>query len=190
MRFEPAGAPVRSGTGLRAALRSRSRVARSARAIARWSGLMAALALAIFHIFLFWDRLVGGDLFDPAIALRWLAAAGLVSALAALRRMGVSLASGRKAFVIWLLVVLLHASGRSVPVVAPGDSLAEIDASAIFILPSALTLVGLGLLGATVAWRRLTAFAVIGRTELGAVCRLSAGWRRGGATRAPPIAAF
>jgi hypothetical protein len=104
--------------------------------------------------------------------------------------MGASLASGRKAFVIWLLVVLLHASGRSVPVVAPGDSLAEIDASAIFILPSALTLVGIGLLGATVAWRRLTAFAAIGRTEPGTVCRLSAGWRRGGATRAPPIAAF
>lgn len=190
MRFQPAGTPVRSGTGLRAVLRSRTRVARSARAIARWSGLMAALALAIFHIFLFWDRLVGGDLFDPAIALRWVAAAGLVSALAALRRMGASLASGRKAFVIWLLVVLLHASGRSVPVVAPGDSLAEIDASAIFILPSALTLVGIGLLGATVALRRLTAFAAIGRTEPGTVCHLSAGWRRGGATRAPPIAAF
>ena len=51
---------------------------------------MAGLALAIFHVFLFWDRLVVGDLFDPAIALRWLAAAGLVSALAALRRMGAS----------------------------------------------------------------------------------------------------
>jgi hypothetical protein len=190
MPSQPARAPVRTGTGLRAALRSRSRVARSARAIARWSGLMAALALAIFHIFLFWDRLVGGDLFDPAIALRWLAAAGLVSALAALRRMGIPLASGRKALVIWLLVVLLHASGRSVPVVAPGDSATEIDASLIFLLPSALTVVGLGLLCATVRRRRLTAFAAIGRTEPGTACRLSAGWRRGGATRAPPIAAF
>src|SRR4029450_9325726 len=98
MRFQPAGTPVRSGTGLRAVLRSRTRVARSARAIARWSGLMAALALAIFHIFLFWDRLIGGDLFDPAIALRWVAAAGLVSALAALRRVGASPAGGTQGF--------------------------------------------------------------------------------------------
>jgi hypothetical protein len=165
-------------------------VARSAWAIARWSGLVAALALASFHIFLFWNRLVGGDLLDPAIALRWVAAAGLVSALAALRRMGVPLARGRKALVIWLLVVLLHASGRTVPAVAPGESPTETDASLIFLLPSALTVVGLGLLCATVPRRRLTVFAAIGRTEPGAACRLSAGWRRGGATRAPPLAAF
>lgn len=164
-------------------------MARNARAIARWSGLIAALALAIFHISLFWDRLLGGDLFDPAIALRWVAAAGLVAALAALRRMGVPLASGRKAFVIWLLVVLLHASGRAVPV-APGDSPTGVDTTWIFVLPSAVGVVGLGLLCATAARRRLTAFAVVGRAEPGTPCHLSAGWRRGGATRGPPIAAF
>jgi hypothetical protein len=189
MPSQPVGAWAPVGTGLRTALRSRSRVARGARAIARWSALTAGAALAVFHIFLFWDRLVGGDLFDPAIAVKWLAAACLVSALMVLRRMGIPLTQGRKACVVWLLVVLLHASSRSVPVVQEETS--GLDASVIFVLPSTLAVVGLGLLCATTVRRRPLAFAAVGRVaEPAARSRLSDGWRRGGTTRAPPLAAF
>jgi len=177
------------GIGVRVALRSRSRVARTARSIARWSALMASLALVVFHISLFWERLIGGDLVDPAVALRWLAAAGLVAALVFLRRMGVPVASGRKAFVLWLLVLLLHASGGRAPA-ASSDLQTGVDAGLIFVLPSTLTVVGLGLLYASIARRRLAAFAVLARfAEPGVACRLSDGWRRGGTTRAPPITA-
>jgi hypothetical protein len=177
------------GAGLLAALRSRSRVARSARAIARWSALIAGVGLGIFHLFLFWDRVVGGELFNPAIALKWLAATGLVAALAVLRRMGVPLTSGRKACVVWLLVVLLHASGRGVPM-AKDETASGLDASVIFVLPSTLTLVGLGLLCETIARRRLLAFAPAGRVVEPASPRPCGGWRRGGTTRAPPLHSF
>lgn len=163
-------------------------MARSAWAIARGLALSAVLSLAIFHVLLFRDRLVGGDLFDPAVALRWLAAAGLVAALALLRHMGVPLARGRKAFVVWLLVVLLHAAGRGVPV-APAEAGSGVNASLIVVLPSTLTMVGLGLLSAITATRRLTAFAAVGHVvESDPSCRLCDGWRRGGTTRGPPLA--
>ena len=177
------------GTGLRAALRSRSRVARSARAIVRWSAVTAGLALGLFHLFLFWDRLIGGDLFDPAIALRWLAAAGLAAALVALRRMGFPLTKGRQACVVWLLVVLLHASSQSVPAVP--DEMMGLDAGVVFVLPTTLTLAGLGLLCVTAVRRQLTVFAPIGRVVTLAVPGYSStGWRRNGTTRGPPLAAI
>jgi len=129
MLSQPVRASRPVGTGLRAVLRSRSGVARGARGIARWSAITAGVAIGVFHLYLFWDRLAAGDLLDPSIALRWLSAAGLVLALVLLRRMRIPLTTGRKACVVWLLVVLLHAYGRA-PVVqqAPGDGFdASID---------------------------------------------------------------
>jgi hypothetical protein len=187
MNSQPAGRPGFAGTGLEAALRSRSRVARSARAIVRWSTLIAGLALGVFHLYLFWDRLVGGDLLEPAVALRWLSAAGLVSALAILRRMGVPLTRGRKAGVVWLLVVLLHASGRATPVLPP-ETANGFDASVVFALPSTLLVVGVGLLCASAARRSLAAFAIATHiVDIPVRQRLCDGWRRGGSTRGPPI---
>jgi hypothetical protein len=186
MHFQPVGSTGLVGTGLRAALRSRSRVARGARAIVRWSALTASLALVLFHLYLFWDRLIGGDLFDPAVALRWLAAAGLVSALVILRRMGVPLTSGRKACVVWLLAVLLHAAGRSGPVLPQETN--GFEATVAFVLPSTLAVVGLGVLCATMARHRLATFATAGYiVDAPTWCRLTDGWRRGGTTRAPPL---
>jgi hypothetical protein len=190
MPSQPVGAADSVGSGLRAILRSRSRVARSARAIARWSGVAAGLALGLFHVALFRDRLVGGDLFDPAIALRWLAAVALVAALIVLRRQGLPLLRGRNASIVWLLVVLLHDSARALPV-APVDAASGTDASLIFVLPSTLAVVGLGIVCATIARRRVAALAAVGLVAGPEdFCRLSAGWRRGGTTRAPPLAAF
>ena len=81
MPSQPVRASRSVGTGLRTALRSRSGVARGARGIARWSAITAGVAIGVFHLYLFWDRLAAGDLLDPSIALRWLSAAGLVLAL-------------------------------------------------------------------------------------------------------------
>jgi hypothetical protein len=190
MPSQPQSASGLPGTGVRAALRSRSRVARSARAIARWSAAAAIATLAAFHVYLFWDRLAGGDLLDPAVAGRWVAAAALVAALVALRRIGVPLARGRNAVVVWSLVVLLHAWGRAVPPV-PSDDASPADAGLIFVLPSTLSVVGLGLLCATAARRRPVAFRPTAElVAFGTACRPSDGWRRGDPTRGPPLAAF
>lgn len=77
--------------------------------------------LVAFHAWLLALRLVEGQLGDPIVALRWLAALLLVAALASLRRAGVPLAWGRKGFAFWVLVVVLHwtatpAAERGVPV--------------------------------------------------------------------------
>ena len=88
MPSQPVRASRSVGTGLRTALRSRSGVARGARGIARWLAITAGVAIGVFHLYLFWDRLAAGDLLDPSIALRWLSAAGLVLALVLLRRFG------------------------------------------------------------------------------------------------------
>jgi hypothetical protein len=190
MASQPLSASGSAGIGVRAALRSRSRLARSARAIARWSVAAAGATLAVFHLYLFWDRLAGGDLLDPAVAGRWLAAAALVAGLAALRRIGVPLARGRNAVVVWALVVLLHAWGRALPALS-SDAPPIADAGLIFVLPSTLGVVGLGLLCVTAARRRPLAFRATGRlVAVETSGRLSDGWRRGGTTRGPPLAAF
>jgi hypothetical protein len=189
MPSQPLSASGPAGTGVLAALRSRSRIARSARAIARWSVAAAGLTLAAFHLYLFWDRLAGGDLLDPAVAGRWLAAAALVAVIVVLRRIGVPLTRGRSAVVVWSLVVLLHAWGRGVPPVS-GESTSPVDAGLIFVLPSTLSIVGVGLLCATGARPRQVAFRAIGLATLATPCRSSDGWSRGGTTRGPPLAAF
>lgn len=75
----------------------------------RRAGLAAASALGAFHLWLFVGQAQDGQLADPALVLRWLAAAGLLAALAALRRGGVSPLASRQALVVWLLAALLHA---------------------------------------------------------------------------------
>jgi hypothetical protein len=180
--------PVPAGIGLRGAFRSRSRVARSARTMLRFSVLAAGLVLTIFHVSLFWDRLVGGDLLDPAVALRWAGAGLIVSALVALRRFDVPLHHGRKAFSLWLLVAMLHASSGSIPNAAT-DTTIGLQTGFIFVLPSTAALLGFSLLDTSIIRRRLAPSpSVIFRVETGTTPRLSSGWRRGGASRAPPLA--
>ena len=180
--------PFPAGIGLLAAFRSRSRVARSARTMLRFSVLAAGLVLTIFHVSLFWDRLVGGDLLDPSVALRWAGAGLIVSALVALRRFDVPLHRGRRAFSLWLLVALLHASSGSIPDAAT-DTTIGLQTGFIFVLPSTAALLGFSLLHSSIVRRRLAPSPfVICRVALGTTARLSSGWRRGGASRAPPLA--
>jgi hypothetical protein len=99
------------------------------------------LVLALFHSWLFWNRLADGRFLEPAVAFRWIAGALILAGFLALRRLGNSRRSrlggiaepadrasiGRKSLVLWLFVVLLHlqaigASSGAVfePAVMPG----------------------------------------------------------------------
>lgn len=73
------------------------------------AALMSAVVIG-FHVFLLWQRVVDLSLFKPGPAIRWLATAALLLGLYRLHRQGASLIRGRNATVIWLLVLLLHAS--------------------------------------------------------------------------------
>jgi hypothetical protein len=79
------------------------------RAVAAIRLLIRALVatLALFHGWLFASQAAGGDLAEPGLALRWIVAGGLVTALSVLWRRGESL-SGRKAVAVWVLAALLH----------------------------------------------------------------------------------
>ncbi len=104
---------------------------------------VAAASLVVFHGFLLWDRVASLTLLDPAVALRWGAAAALALGLVRLQLAGVPLTSGRKALVVWSLVALLHAS------MVPGlgglaATLAEADAGLLLVLSISGLLVLLG----------------------------------------------
>jgi len=74
------------------------------------SALVAAsvAGLAVLHVWLLWRRIAEQEIFEPLIAVRWLAALALLGGFAWLRRQGVPLLYGRRALVLWLLVALLH----------------------------------------------------------------------------------
>jgi hypothetical protein len=168
----------RSGTGL----------SRAGWRVLRGAGVLAVAALAVFHVSLFWDRLVDGQLLDPLVAARWLGAAALTAGLVTLRRCGVSLVAGRRALVVWLLVVLLHWSAK--PAVA-ADGGQPSTSDLIFVVPStaAAALVGLGLLAATFAASRARrpALSCLCTMEPSDAGRTAAGWRPAAAARAPPF---
>jgi len=89
--------------------RRRSASRTSARAgIPALVGLVALLALASFHAWLFWTHATSGRLHEPGTAIRWLLAALLLGGFIALRRLGLPVLFGRRALVLWLLVGLLH----------------------------------------------------------------------------------
>ena len=71
---------------------------------------IAALAIAALHLWILVGQLASGELFEPLVALRWLASGLLVAIGWRLRRAGLSLLRGRAALVLWLMVALLHAT--------------------------------------------------------------------------------
>jgi len=109
-----------------------SRVRRPAQVLS----LGAVAFLVAFHGWLFAERLVGGELLEPVVALRWLASLVLIAALRALRRAGVPLIRGRRALVFWVLVALLHWSAS--PMAERGLAAGELLVAA----PGAITLAG------------------------------------------------
>ena len=71
-------------------------------------GVAAVVGLAAFHLLLLWERVVSLTLLEPMVAVRWAASRALLGALVRLRRAGVPVLWGRRAAVLWLLVLLLH----------------------------------------------------------------------------------
>lgn len=78
------------------------------RLIVSGAGALLFAYLAAFHALLLWQRILNLSLFEPVPALRWLATLALLVALFRLRHQGVSLVRGRRALVVWLLILLLH----------------------------------------------------------------------------------
>jgi len=74
----------------------------------RKAALGAGVLLTAFHLWLLVGQAWDGQLLEPGRLLRWIAAAGVVSALSAFRRQGVSILFSRQAATVWLLAVLLH----------------------------------------------------------------------------------
>ena len=77
------------------------------------AGLVAGLT--VFHGQLLGQRIADLTLLEPLVALRWGAAALMVLGLVQMQRAGISVVWGRRALILWLLVLLLHAG--SVPTV-------------------------------------------------------------------------
>jgi len=97
----------------------------------------AVAALVVLHAAIFWSHLDSGRLMEPLTAGRWLVSLFLVGFLVVLRRRGVPLLWGRRALVVWMLVVLLHWTAG-----APAQP-ATIDAphatGILFLLPATAT---------------------------------------------------
>lgn len=77
------------------------------RSLARTTAVVAGAMLVAFHGWLFAAQVAAGRLEDPWLVFRWVIAAGLVAALAAIRRSGAS-AWSRQGIAVWVLAALLH----------------------------------------------------------------------------------
>lgn len=152
----------------------------------RWltgvGGFALTAALAAFHGRLLWQRLVDGSLLQPIVIARWTMSALLVVALLQLWSKGLPILHGRRAGVLWLVVVLLHA-------VAPGGALPAVEPVVEGLLPAVL---------AMLAFVAIAVAATPGRHSVSAerptdrrrrrTRRRSAGWSRSLFSRPPPVA--
>ena len=101
--------------------------------------------LVLFHGWLLASQIFKGELSDPGLVLRWMVAAGLVMALATLRRRGGSMFLGRKAITIWLLAALLHGPVVAGAVAHDGSPALPEAVTALVEIAAASIAVGLGL---------------------------------------------
>jgi hypothetical protein len=74
----------------------------------RAAAQLAFTVLVAFHAWLLWTHVVGGRALEPQIAVRWIVAAVVLVGFRALQRHGLSLFWGKRAVVLWLLVVVIH----------------------------------------------------------------------------------
>lgn len=74
----------------------------------RRSALGFGALLGGFHLWLLGNQAWSGQLAEPDVVLRWMAALALAGGLVALTRRGETL-FGRKAVAIWVLAAVLHA---------------------------------------------------------------------------------
>jgi hypothetical protein len=115
----------------------------------------SVVGLVAFHAVLLWSHAVAGRLADPAVGLRWLASLGIVALFVVLRRSGLPLLWGRRALVLWLLVVMLHAWAARPALASALDAVSPADAAfALFVVPAAGAILGAGLVLLRVMRRR------------------------------------
>jgi hypothetical protein len=112
---------------------------------------VAGTLLAAFHAWLLGKQAWTGQL-DYDTSLRWLLAFGLVCALLALRRYGVSL-RGRRATALWVLAAMLHGPALA-DAVQPGAP-----------VPAEASGVAIQIAGAAVGLALVIAFARIARSR-------------------------
>jgi hypothetical protein len=110
---------------------------------------LAILVLVAFHGVLLGVHALDGRLLDPGTSVRWVLGGVLLAGFLALRRLGLPVWWGRKAVVLWLLVVLLHCqAAASNPQAA--DVWASLPAAVVTVVADASlasVLASLGLLG-------------------------------------------
>jgi hypothetical protein len=131
----------------------------------------AALGLILFHVGLLVADTIGGRLLDPVVGTRWLAGLALFVLLLALRRLGVSLLWGRRAAVLWLLVVLLHGS-VGLEAEPPGATARPTAEGMVLAIAPVLTLGFAGLAAAMVARLRSQPLVAVPLRRVG--CAFSA----------------
>jgi len=149
------------------------------------------VALVGFHVWLLGGQAWEGQLADLGLLFRWAAAAGLVWALAALRRRGESMFLGRRGVAVWLLAVLLHGPAVTDRFgIDVGPAVPEAVATLAQVAASAAGIIGLVLLLGVLAARRqarpLVLFSVRGIRPIAGA--LSPGAFRRFSPRPPPVA--
>ena len=148
-----------------------------------------ALALVVFHVWLFWGQWQVGRLTDPFVAVRWAGSALLVLALLALRRRHVPVLRGRQALVIWTLAAIVHVGADTAAVTASP----EFSSGLLFVVPSvagAALVAACALLAAALRQRRSHRRSPVARVRtLRARCRPSLFLTCPRALRAPPLVA-
>jgi hypothetical protein len=82
----------------------------------RASGYLAAVALVVYHGWLFAGRLRDATIREPEVLLRWLLAIALIGLALDFRRRGLSILHGRSAIAFWALALLLHLGPLPMPV--------------------------------------------------------------------------
>jgi hypothetical protein len=159
----------------------RSRLLGGRRLLVGVGGFALTAGLAVFHGGLLLQRLTDGSLLQPVVVVRWLVSALLVFALFRMWSKGLPVVRGRRAGVIWMVVILLHAF-------TPGGWLPAVEPVAEGMLPAALAMLallafGLGVErdGGEIASRKTTS-RLWQRLR-----RYGAGWYRVLFSRPPPV---
>jgi len=108
------------------------------RSAARLIAVASGAALGAFHGGLFAAQAVEGRLDDPWLVVRWLIAAGLIAALAAIRRARGSIWT-RHGLAVWVLAAMLHGPAVATEFSNSINSLALPETSVASVLESLVT---------------------------------------------------
>jgi len=115
------------------------------RSALRAASVVAGAVLVAFHGWLFAGQIADGSLADPWLLFRWIAAAGLIAALAAVRVRGGSI-WGRQGIAIWVLAAVLHGPAVVANFNDAFDSLALPETAITSVLQLVVSATALGLL--------------------------------------------